>query len=225
MKIQRGDTVIVISHGFWQRRFGADPTAVGRSINFNGGPATIVGIMPAGFYFPSRTAEFWQPIALDPANAPRGAHFLGVIARKKPGVTLEQANAGMRTIADRLAKQYPAESANESAEVVRLHDQIVGGVRPALLTLLAAVGVVILIACANVANLLLVRASVREKEVAIRTALGAGRRRLVMQTLCESLVLSFAGGALGLLFAYLMITPIQTLSAGSVPRVAARSCW
>jgi putative ABC transport system permease protein len=216
----KADSVIVISHGFWQRRFGGDPTVVGRSINFNGTPATIVGIMPPGFYFPSRVPEFWQPIALDPANAPRGAHFLGVIARKKPGVTLEQANAGMRTIADRLAKQYPDQSANESAEVVPLLEQIVGSIRPALLTLLAAVGVVVLIACANVANLLLVRASVREKEVAIRAALGAGRRRLAFQMLVESVLLGLAGGVLGVLLAYLAIPVVQALGANSIPRVA-----
>lgn len=212
--------VIVISHGFWQRRFAGDPSVIGRPINLDGGSVTITGIMPAGFYFPSRTAEFWRPMALNPANAPRGAHFLGVIARTKPGVTLGQANAEMRTIADRLAQQYPDSSANESAEVVPLHEQIVGRVRPALLTLLAAVGVVVLIACANVANLLLVRASVREKEVAIRAALGAGRRRLAVQMLVESVLLGLGGGAIGVLLAYLAIPVVQTLGANSIPRVA-----
>jgi putative ABC transport system permease protein len=212
------DAVIVLSHGMWQRRFGGDPAVLGRSVTLSGTPVTIVGVMPAGFYFP-RDAEFWRPIALNPANASRGGHFLGVIARTKPGVSLEQAGAEMKTIAERLAQQYPDSSAKESAVIVPLHENTVGSVRPALLTLLAAVGVVILIACANVANLLLVRASVREKEIAIRAALGAGRRRIVMQMLCESLVLALTGGALGLLMAYLAIRPIQTLSAGSIPRV------
>ena len=143
-----------------------------------------------------------------------------MIARLKPGVTAEQAGAEIKTISERLAVQYPDTSANESAEVLGLQDSIVEGIRPALLTLLAAVGVVILIACANVANLLLVRASVRGKEIAIRTALGAGRGRLVLQMLSESLVLALAGGAVGLLLAYLAIDPIQKLSAGSIPRVA-----
>ena len=214
------NNVIVLSHGLWQRRFGADPAVVGQSITLSGAPATIVGVMPQDFYFPNRTAEFWRPIALNPANASRGAHFLGVIARAKTDVTLERAGAEMKAIAEGLAVQYPDSSARESAEVVLLHEQIVGTIRPALLTLLAAVGVVVLIACANVANLLLVRASVREKEIAIRTALGAARGRLAMQMLAESLVLAIAGGALGLLFAYLAITPIQTLGAGSIPRVA-----
>jgi putative ABC transport system permease protein len=180
---------------------------------------TVVGVMPAGFFFPSRDAEFWRPIALNPANATRGGHFLGVIARRRQGVSAEQANAEMRTISERLAQQYPQNSANESAEAIGIHELIVGPVRPMLLTLMAAVGVVILIACANVANLLLVRASVREKEIAIRTALGAGKQRLMMQMLTESLVLASAGGALGVLLAWAAITPIQTLGAGSIPRV------
>ena len=211
--------VVVLSHGMWQRRFAADPNVLGRSVTLNGAPSTIVGVMPPGFYFPSRQMEYWTPIAIDPGKASRGGHFLGVVARLKPGVSQQQAEAEMKTIAERLAQQYPKESANESAEIVALHEQVIGNSRPALLTLMAAVGVLILIACANVANLLLVRASVRAKEIAIRTALGAGRRRLVLQMLSESLVLSLAGGALGLLLAYLAIGPIRTLSAGSIPRV------
>jgi putative ABC transport system permease protein len=212
------DDVIILSHGMWQRRFGGDPAILGKSVTLSGTPVTVVGVMPAGFAFMA-DAEFWRPLAL-PANPSRGGHYLGVIARLKPGVTTEQAGAEIKTISERLAVQYPDASANESAEVLGLQDSVVEGIRPALLTLLAAVGVVILIACANVANLLLVRASVRGKEIAIRTALGAGRGRLVLQMLSESLVLALAGGAVGLLLAYLAIDPIQKLSAGSIPRVA-----
>jgi putative ABC transport system permease protein len=211
--------VIMLSYGAWQQRFGGDPGVVGRSITVSGAPATVVGVMPQGFYFPTRVAEFWRPIGLNSAKASRGGHFLGVVARLKPGVTLDRANVEMKSIAERLAVQYPESSAGESARVVLLQEQVVGAIRPALLTLFAAVGVVVLIACANVANLLLVRASVREKEIAIRTALGAGRRRLIVQMLSESLVLATVGGAIGILLGYLAITPIQTLSAGSIPRV------
>jgi putative ABC transport system permease protein len=212
------DSVVVLGYGMWQRRFGGDPNVIGRSISMNGTPVTVVGVMPQGFSF-VRDAEFWRPLALDPGKATRGGHFLAVIARMKPGVSIQQAGAEIKTIAERLAVQYPDASANESAEVVSLQEQIVGNIRPALLTLLAAVGVVVLISCANVANLLLVRASVREKEIAIRAAMGAARRRLVAQMLSESMVLAIVGGTLGLLLAYLAIGPIQTLSAGSVPRV------
>ncbi|HEU4893788.1 MAG TPA: ABC transporter permease [Vicinamibacterales bacterium] len=214
------NNVIVISHGMWQRRFGSDPNILGRAINISGAPVTIVGVMPAGFYFAGRAAEFWRPIALDPANASRGGHFLAVVARLKRGVSLQQAESEMRGIATQLAKQYPDSNADESADTVRLHDLIVGPIRPMLLTLFGAVGVLVLIACANVAHLLLVHASVRERELAIRTAMGAGRGRLVLQMIAESLVLALAGGAAGVLLAYLAIAPIQSLGANSVPRVA-----
>jgi putative ABC transport system permease protein len=214
------DDVVVVSDAMWRREFGADRSLVGRAINLNGAPVTVIGVMPAGFYFPSRTAEFWRPLALNPANASRGGHFLGVVARMKSGVTVQAADAEMRGVSERLAREYPDNSAGESARVVLLQDQIVGAIRPALLTLFAAVGFVVLIACANVANLLLVRAAVREKEIAIRSALGANRRRLFAQVLAESLVLAVAGGALGLGIAYLGLPAIMKLSAGSIPRAA-----
>jgi putative ABC transport system permease protein len=218
--VPKQNNVIVISHGMWLRRFGSDPNILGRALNISGAPVTIVGVMPAGFYFAGRTTEFWRPIALEPANATRGGHFLAVIARLKRGVSLQQAESEMRGIATQLAKQYPDTSADESADTVLLQDLIVGPIRPMLLTLFAAVGVLVLIACANVGHLLLVRASVRERELAIRTAMGAGRGRLVRQLLAESLVLALAGGAAGVLLAYLAIAPIQALGATSLPRVA-----
>jgi putative ABC transport system permease protein len=218
--LPKQNNVIVISHGMWQRRFGSDPHILGRPISLGDAPVTIVGVMPAGFYFAGRTTEFWRPLALDPTNAGRGGHYLAVIARLKQGVSLQQADSEMRGIATQLAKQYPNTNADESADTVRLHDLIVGPIRPMLLTLFAAVGMVVLIACANVAHLLLVRASVRERELAIRTAMGAGRSRLVLQMIVESLVLALAGGAAGVLLAYLAIAPIQTLGATSLPRVA-----
>ena len=214
------NNVIVISHALWQRRFGGAADAVGRSISFNGATVTIVGIMPPGFAFPATTTEYWRPVALPASNLSRGGHSFGVIARLKAGVTYDQAGVEMKAIAERLATRYPESSAGESAEVVPLHEQIVGRVRPALITLLAAVAVVVLIACANVANLLLVRASVREKELAIRAAMGADRRRLVGQMLVESLLLGVLGGALGLLLAYLAIPLVQSLGAGTIPRVS-----
>ena len=211
------DAVVILSHGMWQRRFGGDRrdprSERSRSAAHR---SRSIGVMPAAFAFMPE-AEFWRPLTFA-ANPTRGGHFLAVIARLKPGVTVQQAGAEMKTISERLAVQYPENSANESAEVIGLQESVVAGIRPALLTLLAAVAVVILIACANVANLLLVRASVRGKEIAIRTALGAGRRRLVLQMLSESIVLALAGGSLGVLLAYLAIRPIQTLSAGSIPR-------
>ena len=214
------DTVIVISDAMWRNRFGGDRGIVGRAVNLNGTSVTIVGVMPASFYFPNRTAEFWRPLALNPVNANRGGHFLGVVARLKPGVTVQRADGEMKTIAERLAREYPAASAGETARVVLLQDQIVGAIRPALLTLFAAVGFVVLIACANVANLMLVRAAVREKEIAVRAALGANRWRIFAQVLVESLLLALAGGAIGVGLAYLGLPVILKLSAGSIPRAA-----
>ena len=211
--------VIVLSHALWQQRYAGDPHIVGRVVTVDGAPVTIAGVMPEAFYFPTRAAQFWRPIALDTAKPTRGGHYLAVVGRIKPGTTLQQSSTEMRAISERLALQYP-ESAGETAEVLPLQQQAVGGIRSTLLTLFASVGIVVLIACANVANLLLVRASAREREMAIRNALGASRGRIVTQMLIESLVLSVTGGALGTALAYGSIIPIQTLSAGSIPRVS-----
>jgi putative ABC transport system permease protein len=216
---QRTD-VVVLSHGMWQRRFGGDPQILGRSITFSGVPASVIGIMPPDVVFPSRTIEFWRPLGLNPAEGNRGGHFLATIARLKDGVSLEQANAEMLGIAARLAQQYPDSNRDESIDVSTLRDRIVGSARPMLYILLAAVGLLVLIACANVANLLLVRASVRAKEIAIRAAMGAGRRRIVGQMLAEGIVLGGAGGLLGVLLAYLAVSPLRMLGQGNIPRAA-----
>ncbi len=193
--------VAVIGHGLWQRAFGANPNIIGQTLTINSRSFSVVGIMPAGFEFP-REAELWVPLAWDDKERQiRSSHDYLVIARLKQNVSPEQAQAEMSTISSRLEQQYPEENKGWGAVVIPLREDLVGDIRLALLVLFCAVGFVLLIACANVANLMLARGANRQREIAVRIALGAGRARLIRQLLTESVLLAVSGGVLGLLLA------------------------
>ncbi|HKC88178.1 MAG TPA: ABC transporter permease, partial [Blastocatellia bacterium] len=193
--------VVILSHGLWLRRFGGDPKILGGTITLVDRAWVVVGVMPPGFKFPA-AAEFWIPLAHGP-GWPRSMHGMGAIARLKQGVTREQAQSEMSLIARRLAEQYPASNEGLDVSATLLRDHLVKDYRRGLWILLGAVGSVLLIACANVANLLLARATARQRETAIRAALGAGRFRIIRQMLCESLLLGALGGVAGMSLAWL----------------------
>ncbi len=217
---------VILGYALWQRRFGGDAKVVGTAMRINGTPHTIVGVMPATVAFPAR-AELWIPSAYDlPAlgggdpRQNRGAHYLRAIGRLAPGVSVTAANAELETIGQQLARAYPETNSNFTPLVRPLQDVLVRSARTPLLVLLGAVLCVLLIVVANVANLLMARATVRARELAIRAALGAGRRTLVRQLLTESVLLAIAGGAFGVLIAFWGVDLILALEPGEIPRVA-----
>jgi putative ABC transport system permease protein len=210
--------VAVLGHSMWQSHFGSDPNVIGKTIDLDGVAYTIIGVMPGGFSFPDR-AELWRPLRINPNALDRGPHYLHVVGRLKPEVTLTQAQAEMSTLAARLSAQHPEKNAGHGVKLQLLRDVVVGDIRPALFILLGAVGFVLLIACANVANLLLGRVGVRQKETAVRTALGASRLRIVRQLFTESMMLSIGGGVAGLLIAVWGVKWLVSMGPTTIPRV------
>jgi putative ABC transport system permease protein len=215
------DRLVVLSYGLWQRDFGGARSVIGTRLLLDGDPYMVTGVMPASFRFPSERVEVYIPystIADDAIPHIRAVHVLEAVGRMKPGVTVERAHAELRAIASRLASEYREDRNWDDATVVPLQQSIVGSVRTALLVLLGAVGFVLLMACVNVASLLLARAGTRRQEVAIRAALGAGRGRIVRQLLTESVVLSVVGGVLGLFVAWFGTRLLLSLGRGQLPR-------
>ena len=214
------DNVVLISSSLWKRRFGNDPNVVGQSVTLSASSYTIIGIMPAAFQFPDRDTDLWTPIAFSAGQAEQhGGHFLRAVGRLKHNVTVQQADTELKAIAAQLAEQYPNSNAGWSTNVFPLQEYEVRDIKSGLIFLLGAVALVLLIACANVANLLLARSSARQKEMAIRSALGASRWRVVRQLLTESILLALVGGAVGVLLAFWGMGSLLALAPEDLPRV------
>ncbi len=215
------NNVVILSHGLWQRRFGGETKVLNQTVRLSGQNYTVIGVMPATFRFGETDVDLWTPMAFTAEAAQnRGGHFLTAIGQLKPGVTVEQARTEMLTMAGRLAAQYPETNLGWSVKLLPLQETVVRDIKPALLVLLGAVTFVLLIACANVANLLLARAAGRQKEIAVRSALGAGRARIIRQLLTESLLLASVGGAAGLLLAKWGTGLLLKLAPQNLPRLA-----
>jgi predicted permease len=212
--------VVVLSDGLWRRRFNSDPAIVGRNITLNAESYTVAGVMPPDFFFPEREGELWTPWAMEPEEASgRGDHYVRVVARLKPGVTIEQANAEVEAIAARLSNEYPRTNEGLGFLVSSFHEDYVGNLRTPILILFAAVALVLLIACANVANLLLAQATSRRREIAIRTALGASRLAIVRQMLVQSMLLAGGGALLGVLGALWGVQWLSKLAPESLSKL------
>jgi putative ABC transport system permease protein len=214
--------VVVVGHQLWQRRFGSDPNLVGQSITLNNESYTVVGILPHDFHFPegTETIDLWVPLSFSPEILKaRGHRYLYVAARLREGVSFEQAGSDMKALGARMAEAHPETNTDWSIKLIRLHEALTEDVSTALFVLLGAVGFVLLIACANVANLQLARAAARQREVAIRLAVGASRRRLIRQFLIESTVLALTGGVFGLLVAFWGIDALRAALPEDVPRL------
>ena len=216
------DRVVVVSHGFWTRMFGGDPALVGKTLSLNGTPLQVVGVMPEGYTYPAeRTIDVWIPLSFFGPNdigRVRNAQFMGVIARMKPGVSAPPLEAELSGIASRLSREYPENPGWERVSVASLRESILGDVRQPLIVLMAAVGMLLLVACVNIASLLLARATSRRQELAVRAALGAGRWRIARQLMTESLTLALLGGVLGIALGYVAVRALTALGASELPR-------
>jgi putative ABC transport system permease protein len=211
---------VILGHDLWQSHFAGNPDIIGQTVTMSGRNCTVVGVMPPGFHFLNTQIKAWLPLQFDPTTEWRkSGRFLRSVARLKPGVTLRQAQAELDTIGKQLEIAYPDFNKGWGVNLVPMHEQIVGDIRPVLLVLLAAVAFVLLIACANVANLLLSRAASRQKELALRAALGADRMRLIRQMLTESVLLAMMGGAVGVLLAYWGIQLLIAFAPDNIPRL------
>ncbi|HUH63764.1 MAG TPA: ABC transporter permease [Terracidiphilus sp.] len=215
--LPNGGHMAVISYGLWQRRFGGNPNIVGSSLSLGGEPFTIVGVLGRDF-LSDQQADIWLPFQFEPNSTNQG-HFFQAVGMLKPGITLAQANAQMKLVYQQFLRAYPQADPQGGFAVEPLRDSIIGDARKSLLVLLGAVGLVLLIACANVANLLLVHATGRRREFAIRSALGAGRGRIVRQLLTESVLLSFTGGVLGLILGFAGVRALLAISPAGLPRI------
>jgi putative ABC transport system permease protein len=214
----RGGNVVVLSNGLWQRHFGADPNIIGKGVTLGGEAYTIIGVLAPGFSY-DPPADIYLPFQADP-NSVQQAHFFGAAGRLKPGISLGAAQAALKLAAEEFRRKFPNNiGPRQSFTVMPLHERIVRDVRTALFILLGAVGFVLLIACANVANLLLVRATGRAREIAIRAAIGAGRGRIVRQLLTESVLLSVIGGAFGVILGAAGVRALLALNPGNIPRI------
>jgi putative ABC transport system permease protein len=215
-----GPHVVVISNGLWRNRFNGDANLIGKAITLGGGPFEVIGVLGSTFA-PDPPADLWLPLQADP-NSTSQAHNLIVVARLRPGVTLANSQAAMKLATEEFRRKFPViglMGPNESSIAIPLRDVVVWNVRPALLVLLGSVGFVLLIACTNMANLLLSRANLRRREFAVRAALGAGRQRMVMQLLTESVLLSLGGGAMGLVLGYFGVRGLLAINPGNIPRI------
>jgi putative ABC transport system permease protein len=215
--LPHGGKVVVLSYGLWQRRFGGNPNIVGTSLSLGNDPYTVVGVLGRNFSSDPE-ADIWIPFQFEPVSANQG-HFFQAVGMLRPGITLAQANAQMKLAFQQYLRAYPKSNPQGGFVVEPLRDSIVGDARKSLLIILGAVGLVLLIACANVANLLLVRATGRKREFAIRSALGAGRARIIRQLLTESALLSFTGGVLGLILAFIGVRALLAISPAGLPRI------
>ncbi len=216
------DPVIVLSHSLWSQKFASDPDIVGKEIQIDDRNTRVVGVMPPTFNFPDNDVQAWRPMGIDPANpGGRASHFLNLVGRLKPGVTIEQAQAQLQGLlagwSGGASGHYPGLEGHPFI-LVDMHEKTVGDVRPAMLVLMAAVAFVLLIACVNVANLLLARAEVRQREIAVRTALGAERRRLIRQLLTESSLMAVIGGVVGMMLGNWGVGALLSVNPDSVPR-------